>query len=155
MANPRLVFCKCALTLAGLVCALWSMFIPRVQGDAPAGHFTVVRETVEDSRTGLTWQQTVPDKRYSWAEATAYCASLDLRGQGWRLPTVKELYTLVDETRMSPALDTTAFPEALVDYYWSGSLLASFTVDAWAVSFDFGFDSWFDVGTKQRARCVR
>jgi hypothetical protein len=139
----------------GLATIGWVSLLCGVRADAPRGHFTVVRETVEDVVTGLTWQQKVTNKRYSWAEATAYCADLELRGKGWRLPTIKELHTLVDETRIAPAIDPTAFAGTLPDYYWTSSLLANFSVDAWAVSFDVGFDNWFDVGTKQRVRCVR
>jgi Protein of unknown function (DUF1566) len=123
--------------------------------DAPSGHFTVVRGSVEDAVTGLTWQQKLTDKRYNWAEATAACVSLELRGKGWRLPTIKELHTLVDETRVSPSIDPVAFPDTQADYFWTASQLAKFSGDAWAVSFDQGFDNWFDVGTKQRVRCVR
>lgn len=123
--------------------------------EAPKGRFTLVRGTVEDASTGLTWQQKLVDKRYNWAEATAFCVSLDLRGKGWRLPTVKELHTLVDETRVSPAIDVDTFPDTFADYFWSSSPLSNFADNAWALSFDYGFDNWFDVGTKQRVRCVR
>jgi hypothetical protein len=146
--------CVRLILLLGL-CSLSLRLPSRGAADAPKGRFTLVRGTVEDASTGLTWQQKVLDKRYNWAEATAFCVGLDLRGTGWRLPTVKELHTLVDETRVSPAIDPGAFPDTLADYFWSSSLLTNFNANAWAVSFDFGFDNWFDVGTKQRVRCVR
>ena len=41
----------------------------------------------------LEWQADVPDKRFTWKEAKDYAASL---GDGWRLPTIKELLILVD-----------------------------------------------------------
>jgi arylsulfatase A-like enzyme len=75
--------------------------------------------TVTDLNTGLMWQQT-PDlvNQSTWTDAVDSAASLTLGGHGdWRLPTVKELYSLIDftgETGQSadnakPYLDTNYF----------------------------------------------
>ena len=66
--------------------------------DATAGErYTVADGTVFDTRTQLTWQRTFPSERYTWDDATSYCASLALPGAGWRLPSINELLTLVDD----------------------------------------------------------
>lgn len=63
--------------------------------------------TVTDSSTGLVWQQAEPGTM-SWDSALAYCEGLSLTGANdWRLPNIKELESLTDDTRISPALDTT------------------------------------------------
>jgi hypothetical protein len=45
----------------------------------------------------------------------AYCNALALNGHAWRLPSIKELSTTVDETppitKVSPAIDTTVFAD--------------------------------------------
>jgi len=62
--------------------------------------------TVKDTNTGLTWTQT-PDldgngvinaaDKLTYSQAIAYAASLSAGGYAdWRLPTIKELYSLVD-----------------------------------------------------------
>ncbi len=52
--------------------------------------------TVTDLVTGLMWQQAVGDK-VTYDEAVAGADSFDLAGYtDWRLPTIKELYSLMD-----------------------------------------------------------
>ena len=61
--------------------------------------------TLTDSATGLTWQQGDSGQGMNWADALAYAENLTLGGYSdWRLPTAKELQSIVDYTR-SP--DTT------------------------------------------------
>jgi hypothetical protein len=75
--------------------------VATARADAPAGRYTVAGGVVTDTKTNLLWQQTpaTPRKR---ADAVAYCAGL---GTGWRIPTMKELMTLVDDSRTRPAID--------------------------------------------------
>jgi hypothetical protein len=69
--------------------------------------------TVLDSRTGLMWEQKTDDggvrdkdNTYTWKDALAYCENLTLGGHDdWRLPTIKELSSLVDLSRYNPAID--------------------------------------------------
>ena len=56
--------------------------------------------TVTDNRTGLIWQQGEPGAM-TWNSALTYCEGLSLAGStDWRLPNIKELESLVDETRI-------------------------------------------------------
>jgi len=58
--------------------------------------------TVSDLNTGLVWQQAVGPK-VSFAEARSGAASLRLGGHSdWRLPTIKELYSLMDFSGSTP-----------------------------------------------------
>ena len=62
--------------------------------------------TVTDRATGLTWAQADSGEGMNWQQALAYAESLTLAGHDdWRLPSAKELQSIVDYTR-SP--DTTA-----------------------------------------------
>jgi hypothetical protein len=72
--------------------------------------------TVYDNDTGLTWQQS-PDTdgdgdidandKLTWAEFQAYPATLNAQNYGgyddWRLPTIKELYSLIDFSGVDPS----------------------------------------------------
>ena len=61
--------------------------------------------TITDRATGLTWQKADSGKGMNWHDALAYAEGLTLGGHSdWRLPSAKELQSIVDYTR-SP--DTT------------------------------------------------
>ncbi|MBW2258223.1 MAG: DUF1566 domain-containing protein [Deltaproteobacteria bacterium] len=50
--------------------------------------------TVTDEVTGLVWQWEQVDGM-DFDEAEAYCEALDLGGRAWRVPTIKESYSLI------------------------------------------------------------
>jgi hypothetical protein len=96
--------------------------------DAPNGRYVVSASTVYDSKTKLTWQRTIASSDscpYTYANAKAYCSTIgtSLGGTGWRLPTLKELLTLIDWAQTNQGFDTTAFPTQANCYYWSATLL--------------------------------
>lgn len=110
--------------------------------------------TVLDTQTGLEWQREVPPGRYTWAEAQQYAANLDLDGGGWRLPTVRELFGIVDRAGCAPAIDVVAFPGTPSEWFWTATPRGGKDF-AWAVDFYVG--SSFDCHTSlpYRVRCVR
>lgn len=140
------IACGCAL--------VWSLAEPAIAA-APPGHFRVVGETVEDRATSLTWQRHPPREQYTRKQAAAYCAALTLRGAGWRVPTIKELQTLVDESQVGPAIDEQAFPETQSSHFWSSSAVASFAIYTWTLNFADGTDLWFPNEDPHHVRCVR
>ena len=122
----------------------------------PATVFSGDPDTVIDARTGLRWQRTPPPTLYPKAEgAIAYCQGLQLGGTpGFRLPTVKELNTLIDESSVGPAIDKANFPETQSEWYWTSSPYVGLTGYHWAVSFGDGA-SYINVSGKGIARCVK
>jgi hypothetical protein len=55
--------------------------------------------TVTDNITGLVWTYKQSDEQYNFDAAVTYCEELDSGGYGageWRLPNLKELYSLAD-----------------------------------------------------------
>jgi hypothetical protein len=102
------------------------------------GCYTVTNGTVQDSATGLIWQRDVDATMRTWSDAQAHCAALTLDGGGFRLPRVKELLTVVDETRANPAIDPTAFPGAASASFWTDSAVAGDAGYAWYLFFDLG-----------------
>jgi hypothetical protein len=74
-------------------------------------------ETVTDTETGLMWQQSEVEPGMTWEQALSYCENLNLAGhEDWRLPTVKELHSLVDYSRFGPAINPTYFPDISICY---------------------------------------
>jgi hypothetical protein len=99
------------------------------------------------------------------AEAATYCAGLTLGGlSGWRLPSLSELQSLVDNTVLSgPKINQTVFPNTIgASYYWTSSLDPSWTsvgqagssAGAWVVSFATGSSYGHDVGDWLEVQCV-
>ncbi len=122
--------------------------------DAPAGHFSIDDEVVEDTATKLVWQRRAPDSTYTQSQATTYCRALSLDGGGWRVPTIKELHTLVDEGLANPAVDAEAFPDTPSASFWTSTALSGFAF-VWSVNFLDGTDTWAPGENMQRVRCVR
>ena len=144
------------------------------RADAPPGHYALGTGTVYDTKTGLTWQQALTEpggaggsggagggggwsEFYEWSDAKMHCTNLNLNGFGWRLPTVKELLTIVDVTKQDPSIDTSmdGFPETPSDNFWSATPNSDSGVEAWVVNFGNGSTDLGYVGTDYRVRCVR
>ena len=139
-------------------------FTRSADANAPAGRYVVTsggtdagtgNGTVYDTKTKLTWQQAVAPGTYTWAGAKTYCAGFNLGGTGWRLPTIKELQTIADDSQTNPSIDTTAFPSTPADWFWSSSPLAGSSSYAWSVHFYDGVASNFGVSDTYYVRCVR
>lgn len=111
---------------------------------------------VTDNRTGLRWQRATEPKRYPKAdEAIAYCAGVTIDGEGgFRLPTVKELNTLIDEKSVGPAIDKKTFPGTESEWYWTASPYVYLPGYHWAVTFGDG-PAYVNVSGKGLARCVK
>jgi len=124
--------------------------------DAPTGRFSISDQVVSDNVTGRLWQRAVAPGTYNWAQAKSYCAALDLGGHSdWRLPSMKELQTIVDETRVNPAIDASVFPSTPSEYFWSSSPVSGSTPHAWYVHFSNGYPDFDVVSNTYRVRCVR
>lgn len=123
---------------------------PVVSRGRPRDRYTATADTVTDTRTGLVWQRSPSTSTRSWTEAQTYCENL---GNGFRLPTVKELSTLVDPTR-DPPLDMSVFTSS-PNYAWSSSTFKQ-DIYAWVVAINGGGGRFYQVpnGTPDQARAL-
>jgi hypothetical protein len=106
--------------------------------------------TVTDTRTGLMWKQcaeglsgatcqTGSAQTFTWANALVHAeASTFASYIDWRLPNVKELSSLVEDCRVSPAINTNRFPNTPSAVFWSGSPHGDRSDIVWLVAFDHG-----------------
>jgi hypothetical protein len=120
----------------------------------PAQCWVVQSGTVYDGRTRLTWQQILDSGTYSQADAAIYCQNLSLNGGGWRVPSRKELETIVDYSRSNPAIDPVVFPNTPAGAFWTSSTVVG-TGGGWSVHFGEGSVSPGTSTQKLRVRCVR
>ena len=66
--------------------------------------------TVIDNVTGLIWEQDPSDTARGWDDAVAYCDGLSLGGSDdWRIPSLKELFSISDFGTGWPYIDTDYF----------------------------------------------
>ena len=117
-------------------------------------------EAVLDRETGLVWERkTITGALCHWYAALWYCHTAYIGGRyGWRLPTVAELRTLVDETQIHPfpALPVGhPFDNVMFSYYWSSTTDVNNTANAWIVYFSGGSARSYDKTKKYYVRAVR
>jgi hypothetical protein len=73
----------------------------------------------------------------------------------WRLPTKRELLSIVDNGRLKPAIDVRFFPNTLSSYYWSHTPSSDLENKAWQVYFLYGEASPGSKEQKSHIRLVR
>jgi hypothetical protein len=98
----------------------------------------------------LEWQADVADRVYTRAEAIDYAQSI---ARGWRLPTVRELLSLVDYEAHEPACST--FPECPSEQFWSATSVYAHPSRAWVVAFGGGSVHGVEITKAVRVRLVR
>jgi hypothetical protein len=102
-------------------------------------------EAVLDRETGLVWEKEPSTTAVTWFNASIHCLELTLGGRdGWRLPALPELKSLVDPTQFNPALPA-GRPFTVQDsVYWSATTNAGNPTNAWLVFFRTGGGGNFD-----------
>ena len=100
----------------------------------------------------LEWQLEHSPDRMRWEEATNYAKSL---GDGWRLPTIKELASLVDYSVLNPAISEPFVHCTETAVYWSSTTYADYTSYAWYVYFHNGYVDNSYKANSYYVRCVR
>jgi hypothetical protein len=116
---------------------------------------TATSGEVLDQKTGLTWKRCAVGQQVNGASCTgsvqytsqarAFELAKSLPG-GWRLPTVKELVSLVVPF-CYPYFDRNAFPNAEPIRHWSSTPDVKNLGNAWYVLFGQGFSVYSDVRT--------
>jgi len=94
----------------------------------------------------LEWQLKDTGEYYTWQEAMEYALSL---GDGWRLPTIKELISIID---CDPACK---IDNCRSSYYWSSTPYANFSSYACGVNFYNGYVYYSNKSYNSYVRCVR
>jgi hypothetical protein len=125
-------------------------------GSPAKPRYDIEAAEVRDIDTGLRWQREIADKAVTFDAAQQHCARLKSSGGGrWRVPTLGELLTLVDERAKSPMIDRAAFSKAEGLPFWSSSTFANGRELAWYVRFDRGDGLYGRLSETFRVRCVR
>ena len=132
------------------------------------GLFAEGDRIIHDRFTLLDWERRPKSPAVTQAAAATYCGQLAIDSGGpWRLPTYKELLTLVDEKieidsmGIATAIDLNAFNypfDVVAAEYWSSSNAPNgppLNGDGWTVRFDTGASSTRGISSLNYVRCVR
>lgn len=120
-------------------------------------HFTDNGDgTITDNLTNLIWQQNPYPDTLTWEQALMYADTLSLTGiSDWRLPNIKELQSINDESLINPSLNTNYFIVSGVKKYWSSTTLPNQTTKAWYLYTQFGITTYDFKTLKHNLICVR
>ena len=123
--------------------------------------------TVTDTATGLMWAQCAEGlsgsactdggaANFTWEEALIRARDSGLAGYtDWRLPNLKELFSLVEERCVNPAINLAVFPNTPASYFWSASPSADSSHFAWIVGFMNGGADYGSRYSYSQVRLVR
>jgi Protein of unknown function (DUF1566) len=158
--NPKMKLTLKTILLSAsivLATAAQAALIPNAAGDE-----------VTDTATGLIWKRCSEGQAWDIVQATCTGTAMTFTHEqalqlaatqagtaGWRLPNVKELSSIVDASRASPAIDTASFPATPSKWYWTSSPYAGLSGYAWGVSFYYGSVNGDGRGSADQVRLVR
>lgn len=107
---------------------------------------------------GLCWQiSTMPGTANNWDQANSYCENLELGNkEDWRLPTLKELEKIVDNSQKEIKIDKTYFQNTENKHYWTSTPHNTLENAHWYIHFEMGYQGYaFDFNPGYGVRCVR
>ena len=126
-----------------------------------AGSFTANTDgTVTDNLTNLIWHPQENIEKMTWESAIEYCEGLAYASfNDWRLPNIKELESLTEDSAYNPAVDRTYFPNTYSDFFWSSTTFLQGDGYAWIIDFSNGMSNYksksLSASSAFYARCVR
>ena len=123
-------------------------------------HFTDNGDgTITDNKTQLIWQKTPSTSTMTWEQALTYSENLSFANAAdWRIPNIKELQSLNDESIINPSINSTYFPTIGIKNYWSSTTLKPNTANpssAWYFSTQFGITTYDSKTNSNYVICVR
>ncbi|WP_353661337.1 DUF1566 domain-containing protein [Hydrogenimonas sp. SS33] len=108
--------------------------------------------SVVDRRSDILWEP-LGDKKRRNLKLTHIRAQEWCEARGMRLPTLDELYAIVDYNRVKPAVDTAIFGRMHNKYYWSDDDFGDEA--AYVVGFAIGSVATSDRKNRSYFRCVK
>ncbi len=112
--------------------------------------------TITDNITLLEWQHIPNQNLLTWEQALIHAENLTLAGYSdWRLPNIKELQSLNDETHINPSVNPILSTQIGIKKYWSSTTLPNQTLKAWYWDTQFGITTYDNKTNSNYVMCVR
>jgi hypothetical protein len=119
-------------------------------------------DVIVDHATKLMWQKSGSEKSLVYEKIQEYITLLNSQLFGgyddWRLPTIPELMSLLEQKKLSDDLNIHPIFDSTQRYCWSVNLLPKEKLwweSAWVILFKNGFVHWDNVRGDYYIRCVR
>jgi hypothetical protein len=110
--------------------------------------------TITDTKTNLIWEKYGTKIYMTLDDALQYAfAKASTEAKEWRLPTIEELFSIIDYTKYDPAIDPIF--DCKSSGYWSSSTYAYDPDRAWDVHFYNGLVGAYYKSHNYYVRCVR
>jgi len=120
--------------------------------------FIKTGDIVKDSVSQLEWQDDAVGSTMTWESAITHCETLSLGGHSdWRLPNINELKSIVDLSKVNPAI-VNGFANTSPSFsnnYWSSTSYENNRKAAWYVYFYTGTVDGDYKSESVYVRCVR
>ena len=142
---------------------------PNILPSPPTANFVINGDgTATDQKTRLTWDQCAwgatsgacelgAATTMNWQDALNVGASanaINHKGRSdWRLPNLKELFSIVETCRISPAINEQIFPNTAPSNFWPSTPTRSIDIAgsyAWYIDFYSGYSYYY--GTTRTAK---
>jgi len=130
-----------ALILMGLSSLVWS-------------NFSLDNDIIKDSETKLEWQKEVKD--LEWQNAISYCENLQLDGMGWRLPSKKDIISIINVGNDNSDLNMLFFNQKIIKKefdYWTSTIDEESNL-RWGANYN-GWTGLYPTTYGLQVRCVR
>lgn len=112
--------------------------------------------TFRDELTNLVWQQTALTDSITWEDALHYADTCSLGAHSdWRLPNVKEIQSLNEESHFGPSINTNYILNVGVGKVWSSTTLPNQTGKAWYLDTQYGITTYQNKINKLKVLLVR
>jgi hypothetical protein len=117
----------------------------------------VTDEAILDKETGLLWERRPSGNGLPWESARAACAEKIIAAQKkWRLPSLSELRSLVDDSQANPALPAQHPFEGVLNFgFWTKSEYSANVDQAWMISLGDATESPQTKDRRGLAWCIR
>lgn len=102
-------------------------------------HFKKTNNGVVDNLNKVVWEKVSKkrlNKKLSFEDAQEFCEDKTDEDRVWRLPTLNELYSIVNYNYVKPSLNTDIFPTLKNKHYWTNDTLKK--REAYMVGFKLG-----------------
>ena len=119
---------------------------------------------VRDNVTGMIWEVKTADNKdstHTWGSRTSLVTAANAENSGsglcgitnWRVPSVNELFSIINYNNYNPSIDSDYFPNTSGSSFWSEQEVVDIPANAWPVDFSDGSNS--ATNAKSNSRRVR